>query len=167
MRLGEVSPSSNVTPDWFERDLHHGPKLLTRDEFREKVFKRDNHKCDVCGMKADDAHHIVERRLWDDGGYYLENGASVCEPCHLKCEQTLISCDELRFLYGVKVIHLPEHLYAEVDAPYDKWGNPILPSGQRMKGELMDDPSVQKVLEPVIHLFTNKVKYPRTYHLPW
>jgi hypothetical protein len=32
-------------------------KLLTRDEFREGVFKRDAHKCVICGEPAKDAHH--------------------------------------------------------------------------------------------------------------
>jgi len=140
------------------------PKLLTRDEFRNGVFARDSHKCVVCGAKADDAHHILERRLWSDGGYYLDNGVSVCEPCHLKAEQTLISCEELRRLCGVPVM-LPEHF--SDDDTYDKWGNPVLPNGQRMRGELFEEEPVQKVLQPVLHLFTNRVKYPRTYHLPW
>lgn len=39
-------------------------KLLTRTDFRESVFKRDNYSCVVCkakGVKLD-AHHIIERR---------------------------------------------------------------------------------------------------------
>lgn len=140
-------------------------KLLTRDEFRCRVFERDQYRCLVCGGEAQDAHHIIERRLWGNGGYYVENGASVCEPCHLKCEQTLISCEELRTLAKIIRFPLPEHLYA--DAEYDKWGNQILPNGMRLKGELFEDESVQKVLEPVLHLFTKRVKHPRTFHLPW
>jgi hypothetical protein len=140
-------------------------KLLTRDEFREQVFARDRHRCVVCGGPAVDAHHILERKLWGDGGYYLENGASVCEEHHIAAEQTVISCDDLREKCGITKLVLPEHLYR--DQLYDKWGNPILPNGQRMKGELFTDVSVQKILGPVLHLFTNRVKYPRTYHLPW
>lgn len=49
----------------------------------------------------------------------------------------------------------------------DKWGNQVLPNGTRIKGELFDDESVQKILRPVLHLFIDRVKYPRTYHLPW
>jgi len=143
------------------------PKLLTRDEFRNAVFERDAHKCVLCAAPAQDAHHILERRLWTDSGYYLENGASVCGPCHLKCEATLVSCDELRERCGITRLVVPEHLYADADSPYDKWGNPILPNGQRMMGELFTDASVQKILAPVLHLFTNRVKYPRTYHLSW
>lgn len=141
------------------------PEVLSRDEFREGVFKRDGHKCLICGAPAKDAHHIIERRLFDNGGYYLDNGASVCEKHHIEAEQTLISCEELREKAGIKTVVLPDHLYG--DQRYDKWGNPILPNGQRFRGELFHDPSVQKILQPVLHLFTDKVKYPRTYHLPW
>lgn len=140
-------------------------KLLTRDQFREAVFKRDNNTCLLCGLPAKDAHHILERRLWPDGGYYLENGASVCERHHLECEQTLVSCEDLRELAGIMKYPLPPQLYE--DTVYDKWGNPILSNGTRLKGELFHDLSVQKVLTPVLSLFTSKVKYPRTYHLPW
>jgi len=71
-------------------------KLLTCDEFREAVFARDGHKCVFCGARAEDAHHIIERRLWPDSGYYLDNGASVCEKHHLDCEQTTISVEDVR-----------------------------------------------------------------------
>jgi hypothetical protein len=53
------------------------------------------------------------------------------------------------------------------DQQYDKWGNIILENSRRIRGELFDDPSVQKVIQPFLHLFTHHVKYPRTYHLPW
>jgi len=142
-------------------------KLLSRDDFREGVFARDNHRCVVCGDPADDAHHIIERRLDPMGGYYLENGASVCEPCHLKCEMTLISPEELRELCGIKHVWVPDHMYP--DHQYDKWGNHVLANGQRTMGPLFFDESVQKVLREggVMDLFTHYVKYPRTFHVPW
>jgi hypothetical protein len=37
----------------------------------------------------------------------------------------------------------------------------------RMCGDLFDEEPVQKMIRPVIHLFTEKVKYPRTFHFPW
>jgi hypothetical protein len=140
-------------------------KLLTRDQFRESVFVRDGGRCLVCEKAAVDAHHIIDRKLWPDGGYYLENGASVCEEHHLAAEATTLSCEKLRELAKISRFPLPEHLYP--DQPYDKWGNPILPSGMRLKGELFDNPSVRMVMAPVLALFTDRVKYPRTYHLPW
>lgn len=141
--------------------------LLTRDAFREGVFARDKHKCVFCDKPAKDAHHILERRLWDDGGYYMSNGASVCEEHHMQCEMTLISVEEVRHACGITKIRVPDHFYD--DHIYDKWGNPVLEDGRRGKGPLFFDESVQKVLRQggVLPLFTPYVKYPRTHHLPW
>jgi hypothetical protein len=139
--------------------------LLSRAEFRERIFSREGSLCAVCFNQAVDAHHIMERRLWPDGGYYIANGAAVCELHHLQAESTELSCDEIREAVDIKKAILPPHLYR--DQPYDKWGNEILPNGTRLRGELFFDESVQKALKPVLHLFTNRVKYPRTYHLPW
>lgn len=140
-------------------------KFLSRDEFRRKVFERDQHTCVFCSDPVVDAHHIIERRLWKDGGYYVDNGASVCAYHHYECEQTSISVEEVREACKITNIILPEHLYD--DQRYDKWGNIILPNGTRLKGELFYDQSVQKVLAPFLHLFVDWIKYPRTYHLPW
>jgi hypothetical protein len=140
-------------------------QLLVRDQFREGVFARDAHKCVICGDPAQDAHHIMERRLFTDGGYYLNNGASVCGHCHYHCETTTICTERLREAAGIVEVVLPPHLYK--DQRYDKWGNPILPNGTRLQGELFWDESVQKVLKDYLHVFTHYVKYPRTYHLPW
>ncbi len=141
------------------------PRLLTRDEFRNSVFDRDGHNCVICKAAGKDAHHILERRLFPDGGYYLNNGATVCEEHHIAAEQTTLSCEEIREAAGITQVVLPPHLYP--DQRYDKWGNPILPNGQRLRGELFDDESVQKILQVVLSVFTNKVKYPRTWHLPF
>lgn len=141
--------------------------LLSRDEFREQVFERDQHTCVFCPAPAADAHHIIERRLWPDGGYYLDNGASVCAAHHIECETTARSVEEVRAACGIRRTLIPPHLYP--DQLYDKWGNPVLVNGQRLKGELFFDASVQKVLAQggVLGLFTDWVKYPRTHHLPW
>lgn len=151
-------------------------KLLSRDDFRNGVFARDQHRCVMCGIAPEDtaegkldAHHIMERRLFTSpeqaGGYFLDNGASVCEPCHLKCEQTEFSTEQVREAAGITNIILPEHLYD--DQTYDKWGNVELPNGQRLKGELFEDASVQKVLGQRLALFSPYVKHPRLHHLPW
>lgn len=142
-------------------------KLLTRDQFREGVFARDNHKCVFCGEPAQDAHHILERRLWPDGGYYLANGASVCGKHHIMCETTEITVEDVRIACGITKPVIPPHLYD--DQIYDKWGNPVQTNGTRLKGDLFNDLSVQKILQQggKLDLFTHYVKYPRTYHLPW
>jgi len=151
--------------------------LLTRDEFRNKVFERDNHRCVICGATESDtvkldAHHIIERRLWLDGGYYVDNGATLCDKgedgCHMKTEITTLSVDDIRIAANIQKPIIPEDMYA--DHVYDKWGNIILGNGTRTKGPLFGDESVQKVLSKHPNfesLFVDYVKYPRTYHLPW
>ena len=141
--------------------------LLDRDTFRESVFKRDGHICVICGAPKKDAHHILERRLFPDGGYYLNNGASLCAKHHIEAEQTTLTCTEIREAAGITVVVIPPHFYEDVE--YDKWGNEILRNGTRIKGELFEDESVQKILKQgnVLGEFTNRVKYARTYHLPW
>jgi len=142
-------------------------ELMTRDNFRNAVFERDEHKCVICGNPAQDAHHIIERRLWSDGGYYLNNGASLCGEHHIKAEQTILTCDDIRRAIGIEKVILPEQLYD--DNEYDKWGNILLSNGTRVKGELFFDESVQKVMQDgdVLRFFVPYVKYPRTYHFPW
>ena len=143
------------------------PILLTREEFKRQVFERDSDLCVKCKTPAVDAHHIIDRSLWgENGGYFIDNGVSLCEHCHLLAEQTILSCQELRDLAGIKTIAMPEHFFA--DEKYDKWGNIILPSGMRIKGELFGEDNVQKILPPAIMaLFLPYIKYPRTYHFPW
>lgn len=142
-------------------------KLLTRTEFRNGVFARDKHVCVFCGQPATAAHHIVDRALFSDGGYYLENGVSVCDECHLACERTVLSTNEVRAAAKITKVVLPEHF--ETDQTYDKWGNPVLADGRRLRGEMFFEPSVQRMLTEggVLDQFTSYVKYPRTMHLPW
>lgn len=112
-------------------------KLLERVRFKEAVFQRDGYSCVFCSELAVDAHHILDRKLWSDGGYYIDNGASVCSKCHIDCERSVLTVEECRDACGITNIIVPSHLH--VDQKYDKWGEPT----------------------------TRWIKYPRTPHLPW
>lgn len=149
-------------------------EFLSRDQFRAAVKLRDNYCCVICGKKESnecniDAHHILERRLWANGGYIINNGVSLCHDHHILAEQTILSCNELREAAGITTIVLPEHLYNDADFTYDKWGNIIISNGVRLKGELFFDQSVQKILTEggVMDMFLEHIKYPRTMHCPW
>lgn len=96
-----------------------------------------------CPQPCVDAHHILDRKLWTDGGNYLSNGASVCNQCHLKCEQTLISVEQIRTKANILVPIIPKGL--SLDTVYDKWANVILPDGTRKRGPIWDS-GVRKVL---------------------
>lgn len=128
-------------------------ELLSREKYKEKVFKRDNNTCVFCDNPAVDAHHILDRKLWVDGGYYLSNGASVCEEHHWGCERTTITVEEVRKACGIEKYTLPEGLNFEF--VYDKWGNEILENGFRKKGILFEDDGVQKILKQtgILYLF--------------
>jgi hypothetical protein len=139
--------------------------LLTREEFREQCLNRDGHKCVSCKELATEVHHIYDRKLYVDGGYYKDNGASVCNACHMKCETTDISVEEVLQACGIKNRVLPEHL--DPDTIYDKWGNPVMPNGMRLKGEMFYEESVQKILFNKLYLFTHYVKYPKSMHFWW
>lgn len=97
-------------------------KLLTRDVFRNGIFKRDSGKCIVpnCNKSAVDAHHIMERKLWKNEGYYIDNGTSVCEEHHMLAERDKILPITLRQYAGIKKKILPEQL--DINNEYTKWG---------------------------------------------
>ena len=117
------------------------PILLTREQFRDAVFKRDKFKCVVCGGVGVDAHHILDRKLFPDGGYYLANGVTLCGECHLLAETSdnhNYSPQTLRAVTAILVPVLPPGYDPALQ--YDKWGAPVT-----------DEPS----------------KYPHTPHLPW
>lgn len=142
-------------------------QLLDRTSFREGVFARDKHTCVVCGEPAVDAHHLIERRLFDDGGYYIDNGVSLCAKDHLLAEQTVLTVAQLREAAGINRIVLPED-YDPVYS-YSKWGDIEMPSGERYRGVLFFEEPVQKVLRAanMLDRYTDRIKYPRTWHLPW
>ena len=127
------------------------PKLLSRDDFREAVFARDGQRCAVCAAPAVDAHHVIERKLWFDGGYSFRMG--------LPSAATVTSRPSRPRFVRRPPAALWHHggdaaRSSEPRRILDKWGNPILPNGQRLRGELFDDEGVQKILAPVLHLFT-------------
>jgi hypothetical protein len=118
-----------------------GSILLTREQFRDAVFGRDKFKCVVCGGPGIDAHHILDRKLFPDGGYYLDNGVTLCGKCHLLAETSdnhNYSPQTLRAVTAILVPVLPPGFDPALQ--YDKWGTPY-----------SQDPT----------------KYPHTPHLPW
>lgn len=76
-------------------------KKLIRKKFREDVFSRDDYHCVTCGAKGIDrqanpvrivlvfldAHHIIDRNNFPNGGYVKENGITLCDICHKKAEK--------------------------------------------------------------------------------
>ena len=126
-------------------------KLLTREQFKELAFKRDKYKCIFCSDTKISCHHIIERKLFSNGGYYLDNGASVCDEHHWACEKTDISTEDVRKACGITNIIIPEGF--DPSKVYDKWGNIILPNGRREPGPMFFEENVQKILKDKLWLF--------------
>lgn len=99
-------------------------KLLTREQFFETVMRRDGKWCVYCGEPAVDAHHLIDRKCFADGGYYEDNGVSLCSKCHLYAEQGLLSPQQLRNWAGIDEVVLPEGF--DTNLEYDKWGKPVV-----------------------------------------
>lgn len=126
-------------------------QLLSREQFKELVFKRDRNTCVFCNQPAVDAHHILERKLFSDGGYYLNNGASVCSFHHLECEKTNITVEAVRSAAKIKNFVMPDGYC--ISKIYDKWGNQILPNGSRLAGKLFNDDGHLKIMKEKLYLF--------------
>ena len=103
--------------------------MSSRDIFREAVFERDGHICVVpdCILPAADAHHIIERALWteedEQGGYLIENGASLCAQHHFQAERNHFSPHVCRMWSGIERRVLPKQLDPAMD--YNKWGEEL------------------------------------------
>jgi 5-methylcytosine-specific restriction endonuclease McrA len=88
-------------------------KKQVRAAFREAVFLRDNHRCVVCGRPAVDPHHVSDRTLMPHGGYVVENGVSLCGPCHELAER----------YHATGAAHpgySPDELYERIGSSYEQ-----------------------------------------------
>lgn len=120
------------------------PALLSREAFKDLVFARSKGRCTFCQQAAVAAHHILDRKLFADGGYYLDNGAAVCEAHHWDCETTTLSVEAVRRQAGIVTKVLPPSFQA--DTIYDKWGNRLRTDGLLEEGPLARDTGMRKAL---------------------
>lgn len=126
-------------------------KLLTREQFNELTFKRDKYQCVFCDNKKIVAHHIIDRKLFSDGGYYIDNAASVCDEHHWAVEKTDISVEDVRLACGITNIVLPSGY--DSSKIYDKWCNILLNNGRKLPGPMFWEDNVQKILKDKMWLF--------------
>jgi hypothetical protein len=91
-----------------------------------------------CDKEAVDAHHIIERALWDaereDSGYVEGNGAPLCYLHHMDAEKSYITPNQLRRWCGISPAILPKELVpSHLGVNYDKWGMPYKPMPDRAR----------------------------------
>lgn len=125
-------------------------RLMSRTEFRETVLQRAGGKCCVpnCDAKAVDAHHILNRNLFtapdEFGGYFLANGAQLCNAHHYEAELTRITTEQLREWCETPLV-LPQGW--DESKSYDTWGNEVTSEYSRLRGPLFEDEGFQKILK--------------------
>lgn len=79
-----------------KKEQHHNWKggIGERDaellnKWRKNVFTRDNYKCVRCGSGGKlAAHHISPFETDIENRYNLDNGATLCESCHIQYHKT-------------------------------------------------------------------------------
>lgn len=73
---------------WRERASERQAAFKTSayKEWRRAVFSRDNYTCVLCGSVGGELHadHIQSWRLYPDLRYSVDNGRTLCAPCHRK-----------------------------------------------------------------------------------
>lgn len=120
-------------------------KLLSRDTFIAAVKQRTLGFCALCDKKADEAHQIMDRRLFPDDGYYMGNGIALCDLHHKMAEATLISVEALRHKINMtETPILPPNFRADVR--YDKWGNIVVNSSMIILGPLKTETAMHRAL---------------------
>jgi hypothetical protein len=120
-------------------------QLLTREDFKRLVFARSGGRCVFCALPAVDPHHILERKLFPEtGGYFLSNGAAVCQEHHWNCETTELSVEDVRSAAGINQAVLPPGFDSK--QIYDKWGNRLRADGLWEPGPLFFDTGARKAL---------------------
>ena len=120
-------------------------QLLDREQFKTAVFARAGGCCVFCMQAALDAHHILERKLFANGGYFSGNGAAVCEHHHWQCETTELSVEKVRRAAKISTVILPPEF--DQAKRYDKWGNELRQDGLLIGGPLVDDVGMRRALE--------------------
>lgn len=101
---------------------------MSREDFRIACVERDGGECVIpwCHepvMKKPDSageiHHLIERRLWESGGYVKGNGACVCNYHHRHAEKNHIPPAAFWRWVGVEDPPLPKDI---LNPNVDKWG---------------------------------------------
>jgi len=92
-------------------------KQKIREHFRDVVFKRDGKKCAFCDeTKELDAHHIMDRNYFTNGGYILENGITLCQKIHHFQAELYHSTNAQDYAIGMH----PDDLYKMIGSSFEE-----------------------------------------------
>jgi len=143
--------------------------LLPLAELESRVRERDHRACVLTQARTDHLHFLLAPRLFttpsERGGHYASNAVLLSPELAEKAIATEIRPSQIRRKAGIENVILPDSFDPRTD--YDYWGNPYQ-GLMRLRGEYFFDPEVQDQLHQagLLDQFLDRVKYPRTFHLP-
>lgn len=77
-------------PNWKggQKRYKHLTSTVEYKNWRQAVFNRDSYTCRNCGIIGAkfEAHHIKSWAKFPELRYFLENGLTLCIPCHQKTD---------------------------------------------------------------------------------
>ena len=85
------SKLGSKNPNW-KGGTSPASKIIRRSrpfiEWRNQVFERDDYTCRECGSRGGELHphHIKSFALYPELRFDLNNGVTLCDPCHRKTD---------------------------------------------------------------------------------
>lgn len=77
---------------WYIDGRHSGKTPIKQSyeykTWRTSVFERDNYTCVECGVRGGElqADHIKPQSIFPELRFELDNGRTLCRPCHIKTD---------------------------------------------------------------------------------
>lgn len=83
------------------RRCQHSTNSYEYKAWRKSVFARDNHTCQLCGVRGGSlvADHIKPWVLYPELRLDVSNGRTLCDPCHRKTDT-----------YGIKLLKTADYI---------------------------------------------------------
>lgn len=88
---GEIYVTEKKMKFPFEMTDGDYRKTKQYQEWRSKVFERDNFTCQICGQVGHklNAHHIKAFKDYQELRFDVDNGVTLCEKCHKELHKRL------------------------------------------------------------------------------
>lgn len=85
----KINRKGENSPNWKGGKRSERKKAMSSYQYKEwriSVFVRDGYKCQSCGIKGGylEADHIKPWCAYPDLRYDIDNGRTLCKPCHIK-----------------------------------------------------------------------------------
>lgn len=93
LKIMAASRVGDKSPNWKggnSRGYKTGYYSKEYKQWRSDVFLRDNYTCQICGITGNKtyltAHHIKSFAHYPELRFSLDNGMTLCEPCHSRTD---------------------------------------------------------------------------------